>query len=568
MKKTTLFVLLLFVFTSSYSQKELWGYKAMSDGLIIKAPLEGPNQDPEVVHTFDATGLSGKYPRGRLLQASNGKLYGITAYDGDSGQGIPQGVLFEYDPIVDIYKVLTDDLITAASGTIYGVIEPLPGILYGTTNGGNAIFKYQIDTEEMSIVASIPPFMYNNSNMYPRLVGELMKASDGNLYAVTQMAPSSQNAPFPGGIYKLNLATGQISKVYVFAADGSDVVTPVYDTKLVEGAPGKLYGTAYGGQHYGPQGVAPLGSGTLFEYTIATSTLVKKFDFDFETIGANPGPLTKSGDKLYGTLSGLSNNFNNYPNAGGSIFEYDLAAGSLTVLHAFDYNSDDLVQYPSGLLLKATDGNLYGSSFTGIFKFDPVTATVTKKINSNTTYDSQAVIEVCRKPSYHLFDTAAFTVCENTPFTFDVQNTNATGYVWKKGSTVVASQTTGILDISNLTLADTGIYTCTMINACGTTVTMPLQLTVEACLGIDEATGLKNAVKLYPSPARDILHIKLPDAYDLKVQNVSILTMPGQTVYNGDGNITGVDISALSAGMYQLLLTTDKGNWNGKFIKE
>lgn len=571
MKKITLLAAgLFFFFSAAHAQKELWGYRmtppgmpGSNDGIIIKAPLAGGTSDLEILHNFDPNGFLGRFPRGRLFQASNGKLYGVTGYDGITpGPGIPLGVLFEYDLVLDRYKVLS----TALSGALHGVIEPLPGVLYGTTNSGSSIFKYNINTEEMSIVATIPPFLYNSSNMYPQFSGELMKASDGNLYGVTPMAPSSQNVPYPGGIYRLNLTTNQLTKVYVFGVGGSDIMYPMYETKLVEGAPGKLYGTALGGSHIGPQGVAPLGSGTLYEFTIAGGTMAKKFDFDYAVQGANPSPIIKSSDnKLYGTLGG--NNNSSYPNADGLVFEYDLTAQAMALVHTFSYVADDMIRAPYGQLLKGSDGALYGSSAQGNFKLDLTTNMVTRKIVASNVYEPKDLIEICRKPSYRFFDTATFIVCQNNPFVFDVQNTNAVSYVWRKGSTVLPLQTTGVLNIPSLTMADSGIYTCTMTNACGTTVTMPLQLTVDGCLGLDEAIGLKKAIQLYPNPAAATLHLQLSETGDFKIQNVAIINMLGQVVYSAAYSGPDIAVGFLKTGVYQLVLATDKGDWKGKFVK-
>lgn len=573
MKKITQFsACLFFIFSSAYSQKELWGYRmtapgtpGSNNGIIIKTALAGDSSVAETIHEFDPNGMLGKFPRGRLFQASNGKLYGVTGYDGNTpSPGVPLGVLFEYDLILDQYKVLS----TALIGTMHGVIEPQPNILYGITNSGSSIFKYNINTEEMSIAATIPPFSYNNSNQYPKFLGELMKASDGNLYGVTSMAPSSQNVPYPGGIYRLNLSNNQLTKVHVFGTlgSGSDVMHTIYETKLVEALPGKLYGTALGGANIGPQGVAPLGSGTLFEFTIATNTMVKKFDFNYAVNGTNPSPLIKSVDnKLYGTLGG--NNNSSYPNSDGLVFEYNPATEMMSIVHAFSYVADDMVRAPYGTLLKASDGAIYGSSPQGNFKLDLTTNSVSRKIIANNTYEPKDLIEICRKPSYRFFDTASFVVCQNNPFTFDVQNTNATSYVWKKGSTVLPSQTTGILSISNLALSDSGIYTCTMTNTCGTTITMPLQITVDGCLGTDELVW-KNAIKLYPNPAANVLNIQLPNMPDFETKQILISNMLGQTIYNEAYKNLSVDINFLATGVYQLQLVTNKGEWKGKFVKE
>jgi hypothetical protein len=569
MKKFVLLMYCIFVSSIAYPQKELWGYRIFNEGEIVKAPLTGNNSDVEILHSFDPSGMLGKFPKSRLFQASNGKLYGVAAYTLHPGALIPLGVLFEYDPVQNHYRILNNSIISGLGGNLYGLIEPVPGWLYGTTDGGRSVFKYNIETEAATLVATIPAFTYNNNLQYPRFEGELMLASDGNLYGVTAMAPSSQNVPYPGGIYRVNITTGQITKVFVFGSPGaaSDIMYPVFGTKLVEGSPGKLYGTALGGGNIGPGGVAPLGSGTFYEFTIATGTMVKKFDFDFTTTGCNPAPLIKVGNKIYGALSGLSLNPENYPNAEGSLYEFNLDTQTLSLLHSFNYFPDDQVMSPYGLLLYGSDGNLYGSSLHGNFKFDMAANTVTRIIHSQSPATSQPLIEICRKPSYPFFDTATFVVCENEPFSFDIQNTNATVYVWRKGSVILPEQTTAVLHIENATPNDTGIYTCTMTNECGTTVTMPIQLTVEECMGIDDEALAENAVMLYPNPVSGILNLELKNE-NFEVQEISIVNMLGQTVYKGNDETLRIDVGFLNSGMYQVTVNTDKGAWIGKFIKE
>lgn len=61
-----------------YSKGVLFEYDCVSNFLVTK---------------FDFDGLNGKYPFGSLMQASNGKLYGMTR----EGGAFDQGALFEYD---------------------------------------------------------------------------------------------------------------------------------------------------------------------------------------------------------------------------------------------------------------------------------------------------------------------------------------------------------------------------------------------------------------------------------------------------------------------------------------
>jgi hypothetical protein len=467
-------------FSNACAQKELWGYKPGENGAIIKTLLNDDNPQPQIVRDFDINGMTGKFPKGRLFQASNGKLYGITSFrSGESEPGAPRGVLFSYDPVTSEYVMLSTTLIDEIDGNLGGLIEPIPGMLYGTTAGGNSIFKFDIANGTASIQGSIPAFSYNSNNYYPRIRGELMKASDGFIYCVTDIAPSVSNVPFPGGIYRFNITTNQFTKLYYFGATPGtvSVIHPEFDTQLIETSPGKLYGTAKGGSHFGPDGLAPLGSGSLFEFTIATNTLTTKYDFDYTVEGIIANPIIKSGNKLYGTLYGQVANFT-YPNPDGILYEYDLTLETLTILHSFDFLTDDLIQKPVGRLLAASDGNLYGNSGAGYFGYNPAEDQVNKKMDVYNPYYSNALIEICRKPSYQPFQTASFTICAGSPFSFDLQNVNATSYIWKNEGVIVPSQTSSVLDFESINISDSGTYWCEMTNECGVTITPSITVLV------------------------------------------------------------------------------------------
>ncbi|WP_294818968.1 choice-of-anchor tandem repeat GloVer-containing protein [uncultured Flavobacterium sp.] len=556
--KAALAAAMLFVLYPAYGQKELWGYMSIpANNQIVSIDPDDTFADTRVMHNFDPTGVLGRYPRSRLLEGSNGKLYGIAASQG--GQDIPNGVLFEYNPVTEEYRVLNSSIINGGNGG--ALIEPTPGWLYGTTNQDTSIFKYNIETEEATIVATLPQFPYQLGTLQPKFNGELMKASDGHLYITTGMAPSPQNTPFPGGIYRLNTTSQQLTKVYVFGWGGSDIRDPMGRAKLIEALPGKLYGTSLGGANVGPQGVAPSGSGTIFEYTIASATMVKKFDFNYNVDGRSPGPLTMDGGKLYGLLPGFSNDNLNYPNRRGSLFEYDVATEAFTLLHNF--TQAEQVRLPLGFVLKASNGKFYFGAQHGHYEFDPASGMATLKNGGGSNY--QPLIEICRKPYYSLPETTAFTVCEGEPFSFDTQNSNAHTYVWKKGSILQPFQATAVLSFGSTAVTDSGIYTCTMTNECGTIVTLPIQLTVEACMGVGAHPALQG-IKLYPNPAAGILNIQLPQNAGFELQNVSAVNMLGQTVYSGRAHT--IDTSGFAPGVYQLIISTDKGNRSDKFIKQ
>ncbi len=73
-------------------------------------------------------------------------------------------------------------------------------------------------------------------------------------------------------------------------------------------------------------------------------------------------------------------------------------------------------------------------------------------------------------------------------------------------------------------------------------------------------------ILLYPNPAGSTLNLSLSE--DVTIQNTSITNMLGQTVYRNSGNTTAIDVASLSQGIYQIAVVTDRGEWNGRFIKE
>jgi hypothetical protein len=406
--------------------------------------------------------------------------------------------------------------------------------------------------------------------------GELIKASNGMIYGVTQNFSSCVvGMPFLGAIVRLNPANNNFTFIYPFNCTPNDGKSP--SGSLIEATPGKLYGTTWrGGSVAGSNTAAD--DGVLFVYDIAANTYTKKLSFNHLTIGAYPGPLTLADNgKLYGVLStGGHDPENPGQEVKGTLYEYDITANTIVVRHYFKMIEND---YPTGqtplanTLLKSSDGYLYGVNSRGVFRFDPSN----DDIESNVTTPGPALefgnlygdlIEVCRKPSYIYIENDTYTICDGESFAFDIQNTNATGYTWKKDNVTIGSQTAGILNLSNLQIADSGDYTCEMMNECGITVTMPIHLTIEACMGLDKAAGFKNAISLYPNPAERTIAIKLPENPEFSIKNISIFNMLGQQVYSVTSAITDINITDFAQGMYIIKMETDQGDWQSKFIKK
>jgi Secretion system C-terminal sorting domain len=588
-----LLYLLLFLLSCGYinAQKELWGTNVGDEyipqepaykGNITKTDINGNN--PEIMHEFD--GATGKIPKGRLFLASNGKLYGTTIYGGNSfyinpNISLTAGVLFEYDLILNKYRVVKyfDYNPITANGNDYasnpqiGVIEPLLGKLYGATQ--DRIYKFDFNTE-------ITTFSNNRLQYLNVFSFDLMKASDGNLYAssIATACMSQSDIGANGCIIKFNPVSNNLNVAHFldcsFFSEGTSPSSP-----LIESSPGKLLGTTRGGGLYYQNEYG----GTLFEYNFITNIFTKKINFRSTTTGAFPLSIIDGGNgkiyglcEAYGEPQSCSPTFQDGsapPHRYGTLFEYTPSTNAIEIKQYFNY-CGNYVRYPKAII-KTSLGNIIGSSYNpGYFKYDSNLNSVTSNVNNSTTnfnaiYNGN-FIEICRKPSYQEFIVNTFSPALGTAFTYDVVNTNATTYVWKKGTIILPAQTTGILNLPNITTNDTGVYTCTMTNECGTTITANLNINV-VNLAVETVDDYKTLISLYPNPTKGIINLKFPENRGLKGIKYKITNLLGQVIIENDistsnKNELAIDTSSFSNGVYQVTLVTDKGNWNGKFLKE
>jgi uncharacterized repeat protein (TIGR03803 family) len=142
----------------------------------------------------------------------------------------------------------------------------------------------------------------------------------------------------------------------------------------VQGTDGNLYGTTYEG---GANGVY----GTVFEITPA-GQLTTLHSFDYFDDGAYPqaGLVQATNGNFYGTTYWAG------ANGGGTIFEIT-PAGQLTTLYSFcsQTNCTD-GEEPEAGLVQATNGNLYGTTWSGGTNFDGTVFAITLAGQLSTLY--------------------------------------------------------------------------------------------------------------------------------------------------------------------------------------
>jgi len=361
-------------FQSIASNPYYTNFVQATNGKLYGMTSEGGNKNVGAIFSFDPSnstytrlkdfdGINGSNPKGSLVQAGNGKLYGITEHGGT----VDSGVIFSFDPSTSIYKKLKD--LDDASGRDPNgtLILASNGKLYGTTANagskfGGVIFSLDPST---SVYTKLWEFGGNNNGFTP--VGRLLQASNGKLYGIT----SNGGVTGHGVIFSFDLSTSKYERLKDFARYQS------YGS-LVQAGNGKLYGiTSEGGSS---------GAGVIFSFDVSSSTYKELKNFDVIN-GVYPfGDLLRANNgKLYGTTA-----------AGGSmgygvIFSFDPATSIYKKLKDFTITNGITLAdgiSPHGGVIQAKDGKLYGMTSRGgasdagvIFSFDLLSSSYKKLKN-------------------------------------------------------------------------------------------------------------------------------------------------------------------------------------------
>jgi uncharacterized repeat protein (TIGR03803 family) len=309
---------------------------------------------------------NGSNPIGSLVKANNGILYGTTTYGGTNGLG----VLFEWDPTTDIYTKKLDFSAEIKGGYPHGsLVQINNGKLYGMT--GNIIYEWDPVTNIFTNKYSFEPDSTGSGGRSPQ--GSLVLADNGKLYGMTMEGGVASCCQSGDGIlFEWDPATDTFTKKMDFnRADNGRFPTDL----LVRGNNGKLYGMTHFGGEYD--------DGVLFEWNPATNTFAKKLDFNGAENGSNPlGSLMLADNgKLYGMAGGGFEGC-------GVLFEWDPATDTYVKKLAFNGAEEGCSPYAS--LIQADNGKLYGTTGYGgkntlgvLFEWDPATNIYIKKLDFN-----------------------------------------------------------------------------------------------------------------------------------------------------------------------------------------
>jgi len=324
------FSFLLIASQQSIAQFVLYGMTTLGgisgDGTIFKCT---PSGTFTTLVNFNDT--NGAKPNGSLILAKDSNLYGMTTLGGTSGDG----TIFKCTLSGSLTTLVSFDganghvpygsLIQASDGNLYGMTS-----LGGTSDQGT-LFKCTTSGTLTTLVN------FSNTNGYSPH-GSLIQARDSNLYGMTPGGGTSSD----GTIFKCTLS-GTLTTI-----SNLDYTTGEEPWgSLVQASNGNLYGMTLMG------GLSHTGAGTIFQCT--TTGVVTVNDFDISN-GANPyGSLIQANDSnLYGmTLYGGTAD-------SGIIFRYTTTGVLTTLVNFTGVGGTDIGAFPTGSLIQASDGNLYG----------------------------------------------------------------------------------------------------------------------------------------------------------------------------------------------------------------
>jgi uncharacterized repeat protein (TIGR03803 family) len=205
--------------------------------------------------------------------------------------------------------------------------------------------------------------------------GSLVQGHDGNLYGTTTSG-GNLNCEVDyygcGTVFKIT-PLGKLTRIYNFCPQPGQCGDGAFPyAGLALATDGNFYGTAFGGQFTCPPGNA--GCGTVFKIT-PDGILTALHQFD-GTDGDYPyaGLIQATDGNFYGTT------YQGGTDDVGTVFKISTTV-MLTTLHEFDFADGEA---PLGALVEATNGSFYGTTYYGglygdgtIFKVTPAGALTT-----------------------------------------------------------------------------------------------------------------------------------------------------------------------------------------------
>ena len=371
---------------------------ATNAGVIFEFDVSIP-ATPVYAKKIDMTIANGSNPLGSLMQVSTGKLYGVTSVGGAVGGG----VLFQYNIGTSAYSKKVDLNLSTGGSPNGGLVQSsVNGKLYGLAAVGGTVNNsigviYEYDKTTSTYAKKVDLTGTGGTNPGSTPLGSLIQATNLKLYGLTSLGGSSAL----GTLFSYDVASGAYTKLIDFSGTaGANPGGSPFGSLVQFSGNGKLYGmTKQGGT---------ANQGVIFEFDPIGNTYTKKADLSLASANGYSaiGSMVESSNKLYGmTQLGGANNL-------GVIFEYDPTSGVYTKKIDFTGTSGIAMgSLPFGSMVQSpTVGILYGMTKTGgvndlgvIFEYNVTSNTYTKKYDFAAANGSQPLGSLIKAANNKLY---------------------------------------------------------------------------------------------------------------------------------------------------------------------
>ncbi|HFA48106.1 MAG TPA: hypothetical protein ENJ95_03715 [Bacteroidetes bacterium] len=340
---------------------------AKNVGTIFSIDVNGDSY--ATVHEFDNSNANGYNPVSQPTLAADEHIYNTAFYGGSNGMG----TVYRTQKNGTNFEVLHEFAFAEGANPSGKLLESSDGMLYGTTKKGGSFGNgtiYRLNPANLQFELLHHFELLGESGALPS--GRLIEDANGMIFGTTQ----SGGANGSGVIFQFDKTNNQTSVVFSFSADDPTGNSPIHGLTEMNG---QLYGvTQLDGD--GNQAAAP--SGTLFRVNKNGTgfEVLKHFDQNLNGIPSSPllsigdgflyGTTTNGGDNLVGTFYKISLDGSGFQ----TLFHFDVVNG-ITPQGALIASSDNEWIYGLTKIGGSEDrGVVYrikpdGSSFEKIFDF-------------------------------------------------------------------------------------------------------------------------------------------------------------------------------------------------------
>ena len=437
-----------------YPELSVWnpcGLIEGTDGLLYGASAHGgtvgfgslfrinkDGGDLVVLHDFQSTN-DGSWLTSRLLEATNGTLYGTTSQGGIANAG----TIFRINKDGTEYEILhhfqTD---TNGGYPQAALIQGQDGFLYGTTRFPGTVFRIGPDGNNYDVIlrfAEVRPVVYPDV--------ALLQTENGSLYGAAGRFLQFETTSV---VFKVNPDGSGYQQLYEFDPAKNAGTGP---SELVEGDDGRLYGTAGRGGNKG--------AGTIFSLNIDGTDFRVLHQFAGGGDGEGPsGRLIKGTNGLFYGITARGGSARK-----GTLFVFNPLRNSHKVLRSLG-SLRNSGAYPAELVLDSQAPAWYGVTGAGgsaddgvLFRFTLEGARYEKLVDfKNHGGDgSQPDTQLAQGPDGMLYGTTTFGGAPGFGTIFRL-NTNGSSYqiLWEfQGGRKSGNPVSVVVDPTNGALSGT-----------------------------------------------------------------------------------------------------------------